>query len=572
MFDPDIKDIEVFYKNHLPFNIRFQKRWVHSKYPDIEAKRQFQEFYNHIKNHQVYSIFFIKVGLGYIFDFFFDFHYDLFWYEPNINIRNIALERLRKKYTNFELNYQNKLTIIKEFSPKFIQEWGEKLLFSELFYLRTYLTKEDYITIDLYYRKKFYYSVNYQTVKKFEKLWISNFYKNFLYAQKFYPVDILKNVLKGFPVVIASAGPSLDRWIRIIKKYQNRFFILCVDTAFYTLVKNQIQVDFLVSVDAQFINYLHLEGLSRYTKNLLIDPLTCPLTVRDAIKNSKVFVYHNSLPFVDFLYNKLFSEISFIKSGGSVTTTAFDFANFLSADKIFLLGTDFSFVNRLIHTKYSKIENRFLFKTNRIFSLEFFNYKQITAIPRKYCLDVNKNKIPTNDKLIIFKEWFEKNIPLNPNKEIFLLYGNGYDLQGTKKVYKEQELGEILTQYPVLDKENYLEKIIKNYNKKNSIYTILNSTYKHLLILKEKLEILIQFLEDNNTESKNILELENDILNFPELRLLQFTEIHKLSFSSNLPEEILQKQLEEIYKTIKLNLEFHLECIKKSLFMLHSNE
>lgn len=562
--------IEIYYANEIPFNIRFDSRWIHSKNPEIEAKRQFQEFYQNIINEQIQMILFIKIGLGYILDFFLDLDYSLYWFEPNITIRNLALERIKNKYQSFGLYYQ-KLNIIEEFSPKLLQEWGEKLLLTEIFYLKTYLSKEDLVTIDLFYRKKFYYSVNYQTVKKFEKLWISNLYKNFLYAQNFYAIDSLKGILKNFPVLIVSGGPSLDQWIPILKKYHERFFVISVDTALNALVSNHIHVDFLISIDAQFVNYLHLEGLLNHINYLLIDPLTCPLTVRYSIHNANIFVFNNSLPFVKFLLLQLFSEISFLKSGGSVTTSALDLANYMEAKEIFLVGADFSFVNHLIHTKYSKIENRFLYKMERIFSLEFFNYKQMTAIPRKYCFDINKNKIPTNDKLLIFKEWYEKNTQLNKDK-IFLLYGNGYDLKQTKKMFSKKELEGILKDYPVLNKKNYLEKIIKNFNKKNSIQEILSTIYKNLSVLKQKIEIVIFLLKDKKLESRDILELENEILSFEELKLLQFTEIHKISFLSFSQKEAFEKQLEEVYEAIRLNLEFHLECIRKSLAMLHSSE
>ncbi|MFN3603229.1 MAG: motility associated factor glycosyltransferase family protein [Leptonema sp. (in: bacteria)] len=566
-------DLEIQYKDGIPFNLRIHNKWVHSKFPEIESKRQFDEFSKNLKMQEIHSMIFVKIGLAYILDYFLDFPYQIYWYEPNPEITEIALKRLRKKFQDFDWRHLPKIHFLKNFDADFIREFGENLIYSELFFLKTYLEKQDFIIIDLYYRKKFYFSVNYHTIKKFETIWISNFYKNFIFSEYFYPIDVLKNILKSFPVLVIAGGPSLDLWLPIIQMYQNKVFIIAVDTAFNALVQNQIQVDFLVTVDAQWINYLHLQGLWDHISYLIADPVVCNLTIRNSIQHAKIFIYNNSLPFVSYLYLKIFPELSFLKSGGSVTTTAIDFANFLNAKSIFLVGADFAFVKNQIHTKYSQIEKQFLYKNHRIESLDFFNYKQITAIPRRYCLDLYKKQIPTNDKLLIFKNWFENNHQLLQKNQFYLLYGNGADLKNTKKVLSKEEFIEQIATYPALTKKIVLENSIKIQNTKKTKEEILIKVYQNLISLKEKIENLLEILEVPSTKNYTEIDnLEKKILNFEELKLLQFTEIHKY-FSSFVGDiEILNKQSKEIHNSIKTHIELHLQFIKKSLSILQLME
>lgn len=562
-------DIEVYYKENIPYNLRISNKWIHSKFPEIEAKRQFEELKKILNSNQnIKTIFFIKVGLGYIIDLFLQENYQLYWYEKDPKIKNFAIERIEKKY-NQKIEKFSNLNFISSFDGEFLLEWKEKLLFTEIFYFKTYLEKQDYIMIDLYYRKKFFYSVNFHTVKKFEKIWISNFYKNFIYFSFFDSIDSLKNILMNQPVLLISGGPSLDYWIDLIQKYQTYFFIICVDTALSTLIENQIQPDFVISVDSQLMNYLHLERYISKIRFLIIDPVISNLTIKNCIKNenSKIFVFNNSLPFVSNLYSKIFKEFSFLKSGGSVTTTALDFAKFLNAKPIFLCGTDFAFVNNLIHTQYSRIEKRFLWKFDRIHSLEFFNYKQLTAIPRRFCLTIDKKPIPTNDKLLIFKEWLEKNYDSYKENELYLLYRNGAEIKNINKILTKEEFLKFIQKFPELklNKEEFIREKIKQ-NSKNYKKDLLNDIYKKFIILKEYIDKILNLIEKKEGLIE-ISEIENQILEIEELKLLQFTEIHKFMFLNSQNIESNLQQTKEIYQTIQETLKIHLNFLEKSLLI-----
>lgn len=559
-------DIEIFYKEDIPYNLKISNKWIHSKFPEVEAKRQFEEFKKILNSNQnIKSIFFIKVGLGYIIDFFLQEDYLLYWYEKNHKIKKLAIERLEKKYDKKIEKFSN-LNFITSFDGEFLLEWKEKLVFTEIFYLKTYLEKEDYIMIDLYNRKKFFYSVNFYTVKKFEKIWISNFYKNIIYSSFFDTIDSLKNKLDNQPILLISGGPSLDYWIDLIKEYQNHFFILCVDTALSALMENQILPDFVISVDSQLINYLHLEKYLNKIRILILDPVVSNLTIKNSIKNknSKIFIFNNSLPFVYSLYSKIFPKFSFLKSGGSVTTTAIDFAKFLNAKPIFLLGTDFAFVQNLIHTKYSSLEKRFLWRSDRIHSLEFFNYKQLTAIPRKFCLSIDKKLVPTNDKLLIFKEWLEKNYNLYKENDLYIIYGNGAEIKNINKILSKEEFLKFIQKFPKLNKDELIIKIQqKSKNYKNDL---LNNIYKKFIILNEYINKILNLIEKKE-DLVEIIKIENQILEIEELKLLQFTEIHKFMFLNSQNLENNLEQTKEIYQTIQENLKLHLNFLEKSLFI-----
>ena len=59
-------------------------------------------------------------------------------------------------------------------------------------------------------------------------------------------INILKNSHQGKPGILVSAGPSLDLLLPHLHRIQKDFLIVCVDTAFPILAKDNIQPDYTI--------------------------------------------------------------------------------------------------------------------------------------------------------------------------------------------------------------------------------------------------------------------------------------------------------------------------------------
>lgn len=568
-------DIEIIYKNHIPFNIKIKNKFVHSNFdPYKEAQRQIQSI-NLNKNSNTNIICF-KIGLGYVIEQLLLFNYHkIIWIEPEEIIKKKAIERLIHIFPDFielldkKIEFHNNLLeYIKQISTSKI------ILSFELIFLKSYLNKEDLISIDLFYRKRFYFQVNYNTAKKFEQVWISNFYKNISIAKNFLPINVLKKRFFNYPAIIVAGGPSLDKWFPYIKKVQEHFIIIAVDTSLNTLIKNEIIPDIVISVDAQIINYLHLEGNLSKIRFLVADPAVYYLTIKNFLNyNHYIFFYNNSIPFVSYILNKIYSNIDFIKSGGSVSTNALDLSHYLGCNPIYFTGLDFGFPENIIHTKFSVIESRMLYVIDRTKTLENFNYNQINSIKKKYGFNLENERVTTNDKLLIFKNWFEKNYNLYHEVQLYILYGKGckilhFDFLKTPEEFLSK------VNYKI-NKRNLFDESIKQIESKNislDVISIIKNIYNNLYLLLKDIENIISVLNiliNSNSIDNSVFEnfqlLEKKIFSYEELKMLTDLNFNFLT-SKNIIDNL--KHSYEIYLRIKENIYVHL----KLLSSIHRSE
>lgn len=565
--NPD--NIQIIYKNNVPFNILFNNKYLHSKYdPYKESERQFIQFIKNIGSNINFIICY-KIGLGYFIEQLIkNTEYKIIWIEPNSLILEKAIERLENCIENFKEILNVRIKLYNIFNKDFINLLYKEIILYEIFYLKNAINSNDLILIDLFNRKKFYYQVNYNTAKKFEKIWLSNFYKNLVHIKKIKPLSLLENLFYNSNALIVCGGPSLDKWIKTIKNIQNNIIIICVDTALNTLLKNNIMPDFVITVDAQLMNYLHLENHLKKSLNLICDPVVYYLTIKNSLKsNSNIFVFNNSLPYVNYVYNKIFSNFPFLKSGGSVSTTALDFAKFIGCSNIFFVGLDFGFPEKIIHTKFSIIESRMIYHNYRLLSLEHYNYKQISYLPKRFCIDLNNNKVLTNDKLLIFKNWFEKNYHIYKNLNLYLLYGNGCILKNFNLILTEEEI---------------YKKIKLTANKKiklNSIdhlpkidsMEILENLYKEMKQIYEVVKAILLTIENYlknpekiNPNIEHLFHLEQKLFSINLLNMLPYFE--PINFGASIDENF--KITYDIYSQLEENIKLHIYYLEKSMLTL----
>lgn len=569
-FDSEI-NIQIIEKEYIPYNLKINHKLVHSNYdPHKEAKRQLEDI---IKlNQKINFVICYKVGLGYSIEYLIqNTNYHIVWIEPNSLIKSLALKRLEFNIKNFNEIYENRITFLEHFDKNYIQEISKDILRYEIFYLKSYLEKYDYVLIDLFYRKRFYAEVNYNTIKKFEKNWIANFYKNIIYYNKINFINKLNRICNDLSAIIVAGGPSLDLWIQEIKEVKEKFIIIAVDTAVKTLLKADIIPDFIITVDAQVINYFHMECNIKTPIYVIADPTVSHLTIKHFLKHYYIFFYNNSLPIVNYVYSILKEDVHFLKSGGSVSTTALDFANFIGCKKIFFVGLDFGFPRKHVHTKFSSIEYRILYKIDRLMHLEYYNFKQLTAVPKKYCVDIKNNKVITNDKLLIFKTWFEKNYSKYQHMDLFLLYGGGCFVPYIKLITNRKEFfKEIQSKinkqqlFSIMKNDGSKDKLNLNYTLEN----LYNNFNKINLLIKEILNVLRDLLEENENQELiiKLQNLESELFKYNELKMIHFNEHTKLDtfmYKENLEISI------EVYKTIARSVIIHLNYLRKSLSILH---
>ncbi|WCL49321.1 motility associated factor glycosyltransferase family protein [Leptospira sp. GIMC2001] len=250
--------------------------------------------------------------------------------------------------------------------------------------------------------------VNLATLVRFEKIWTKNIIQNLSELGRMQPISRIFGQASNTPVLVVGAGPSLSKSIESIQKYREHYIIIAVDTALNVLHENHIEPDLIYSVDPQALNSYYLEG---YEGNgfLVFDPTSTYLTPRLAVGPQECFFTSSPFPLTKILDQLSEEEIGNVPFGGSVSTNAFSLAKLLGGSPVYLVAQDLSFTNGLAHAKGAILEERLNWKESRRFRRELHNFQQLTALPKHFEPGIDGSKIQTNEKLIIFRNWFNEN-------------------------------------------------------------------------------------------------------------------------------------------------------------------
>lgn len=201
--------------------------------------------------------------------------------------------------------------------------------------------------------------------------------------------------LKDKPILLISAGPSLDSKLNWIYENQNKFIIIAVDVIIRKLEKNQIVPDIAVSADPSHLcaKYLTTEDKNYLKKSVIIflsqqHPETIDAT-------SHLNTYFSQAMAIS-------RELDYTIVAPNVGTFSFAIAIALGAKKLYLIGNDAAF-NQETGSRYATDSTH-----TQVENLD----EQIKSniITRKDIIEVKgnlKDKVKTTRDLLNFKTDYE---------------------------------------------------------------------------------------------------------------------------------------------------------------------
>ncbi len=156
-------------------------------------------------------------------------------------------------------------------------------------------------------------------------------------------VNRLKDIFRGRPAIVVSAGPSLEKNFHLLKKAKGRAIIIAVDVVLPTLLPAGIIPDIIVAIDplpeniAVFRDNPMLKEvpficLAQYTPEI-VDIYPGPIFI-NSVPGNVIFQWLNN-----FWEDKGYIECF----GGSVAHLAFASAEYMGAKDIALIGQDLSY-------------------------------------------------------------------------------------------------------------------------------------------------------------------------------------------------------------------------------------
>lgn len=247
--------------------------------------------------------------------------------------------------------------------------------------------------------------INTSTLEKFSKLWLKNSCRNLKYFNTLNGINIFKDSCpKNLPTLLVSAGPTLSEILPHLKELKKRCIIIAVDTALRACLNVGVEPDFIVLADPQYYAYRHIAGLKSPSSILITESAAYPSVYRFECK--KIVLCSSMFPLGQFFESKT-EKKGELGAGGSVSTSAWDFARLIGAKEIFCAGLDLGYPKLQSHIRGSLFEEKAHQKSNRLSPAEKTLSLSLFASNKKIAKDYAQNEIFTDDKMKMFAWWFE---------------------------------------------------------------------------------------------------------------------------------------------------------------------
>lgn len=254
-------------------------------------------------------------------------------------------------------------------------------------------------------RNKRKVEINASTLEKFSKLWLRNTCRNLHFLAETDGVNIYKDSCpKDLPCVILAAGPTLEEALPHLAELKKRSILIAVDTALRACLRAGVEPDFVILADPQYYAYRHIAGLKSPSSILITESAAYPAVFRFECK--KIVMCASLFPLGQYIEKQIGSKGELV-AGGSVSTTAWDFARFIGAKEIFCAGLDLGYPGFQTHIKGSTFEEAIHTKSTRLLTAEKQGSQILFGAGMSQESDYEGQPILTDSKMKMFAWWFE---------------------------------------------------------------------------------------------------------------------------------------------------------------------
>ena len=441
--------------------------FLHSKYnPQEEARRILgSEFFQtaEVRNRCIFA----GLGLGYLASQYIE-HFPaaeavIIEADCNVFLCFLAARRLDSFFRHRKLSLL--IGTQPEEAASFLAStgWNSGILFKAAVSIEAY--KQWYEAFfALLERNKMKNSINAKTLERFGTLWLKNTVKNLSTLCTAAKIGCFKNAFPDAAAAVLAGGPSLTAHLELIKKSGMDFLIIAVDTALRACLRAGITPDFVLSFDPQYWNYLHTAGLDTGKSLLISEAAVFPAVLRQ--QSRAVFLSNSSSPFARYLEGKGQNEAGdadcTLAAGGSVATTAWDFARYIGANPVIMAGLDLAYPNKQTHFAGSTFEEAAHTRSTRLAPAEQANFNSLYSAFPSLHKDYAGGTVLTDRRMLLYAWWFESALAKYPEVKTFNLMPHGVFIPGMPACSAEDFAGLTAGGLPRTAIEERLQTIVHN--------------------------------------------------------------------------------------------------------------
>ena len=291
--------------------------------------------------------------------------------------------------------------------------------------------------------------VNVNTLERFGRLWLKNGARNLPQMQRlcgagafFGAADIGQESLqvqsaaspsqepaRALPAVLIAAGPSLQEVLPHLAQIQERAVTIAVDTALRACLRAGVQPDFVFLTDPQYWASRHIAGLSAPQSILVAESAVCPSVFRFDCK--RIVLMSSLFPLGKYVEARL-GKKGPLASGGSVATSAWDFARAIGSKEIYAAGLDLGYPDKQTHIKGSAFEEAAHQFSARLNPAELQAARLLFSAKNQLGADFEGKPIITDERMKLFAAWFESQIAGTRGTATFTFSKKGLAIKGVQ--------------------------------------------------------------------------------------------------------------------------------------------
>lgn len=225
------------------------------------------------------------------------------------------------------------------------------------------------------------------------------------------------NTLLGKPMLIVAAGPSLNKQLPILSKYQEYFVILAVDTVWPILDQFNIRPDLVFALDSR--------SKPSWPRNCVADETCFSIDVGCAPKlvwsHDQNHLFSSSSEQIRSLLEYLGVEVDVLATGGSVATSAFNYARNLGGNPIVLIGQDLALTGGKDHAEgYLHVYSDGMLKARSESGFDVDGYYG--------------DRVKTESQLLYYKTWYEEQVKAYPDVMVINSTEGGAKIEGCLQI------------------------------------------------------------------------------------------------------------------------------------------
>ena len=231
------------------------------------------------------------------------------------------------------------------------------------------------------------------------------------------PIDVLRERFAGYPAIVVSAGPSLQRNLDQLGGLKDKAVIVAVQTTFKTLLGCGIAPHFVTSLDYHEWSKRFFEGVTDFSQTHLVAEPKATWHVVDAYRGPVSLLFND---FARLCVGDGIAARGGLKAGATVAHLALYLAVYMGCDPIILVGQDLAFTNHVYYTPGVAIHDGWRPELNRFCTMEMKEWERIARMRNLLTRvkDIHGHEVYTDDQLFTYLQQFEGDFGSMPGRVI----------------------------------------------------------------------------------------------------------------------------------------------------------